>query len=254
MKIWVYGWLILSLLLVGCGGKDSREKIVFDTENLKITEVESKIYSEIDAKECYLCGNREDSLMSVYGSRDSVGIVHINTMSILESGVRYFDERGRELFGLGDNRMNITFLGKGYGSVIIQGNSDRGYSEISIQITDKDIANLNYVKSKLCQECLDQVCSFCSLQEEYGKKEWVGSTGYCLIDFKTRKLYSLADVVTELKFRDYVVKLERKEKDEGLNLELFVVYAPIREKYGGGKTRKFLWQSVVKRKYDAGSI
>ena len=43
---------------------------------------------------CYLCGDREDSLMSICGGRESIGIVHLNTMSILDTRIRIFDDEG----------------------------------------------------------------------------------------------------------------------------------------------------------------
>lgn len=189
---------------------------------------------ECHVNNCYLCGNCEESIMDIYGKRKSVGIVHVNTMSILETHVRSFNDSGKELYEQGeDNRIHFVVLGGEYGTVITMPNADRGYSEVSIFVTDEDAIELEDISEKLCLDCIQQITKFYEVQQENSRPEWKGTTGYCLIDFETRKLYSLTDVYSEQKFGDYIVKIDKEEdgdENESKYMELLIVYAPIRKK------------------------
>ena len=180
--------------------------------------------------DCYLCGNREDSLMSIYGNRESVGIVHLNTMSIMDTQVRCFDEHGEEVFDQNDNGMRITFLGEDYGSVFIERIPVNWGSKITLKVTQEDVANLERLKEKVCRSCLKQLSSFSIRQEKYGDEDWIGSTGYCVIDFQTRNLYPLSDLYSGIEFNDYVISIERKNSSadkDSREMEISVRYVPI---------------------------
>ena len=66
-------------------------------------------------------------------------------------------------------------------------------------------------------------------QKNYGEGSRVGTTGYCLIDFKTKKLYTLSDPYRGYFIRDYYVTYEMKELEgKEKHIELLIVYAPER--------------------------
>ena len=61
-------------------------------------EYSLSVESEVPSEDCFICGERADSLMPYYGKRDSVGIIHWNDFSISATEVRAYDDEN-ELFG-----------------------------------------------------------------------------------------------------------------------------------------------------------
>ena len=43
------------------------------------------------------------------------------------------------------------------------------------------------------KECLDKVCRFCEEQMNDGYERNIGTTGYCLVDYKEKQIYTLSD-------------------------------------------------------------
>ena len=58
----------------------------------------------------------------------------------------------------------------------------------------------------------------------------IGTTGYCLVDFATKKLYTLSDPYSGYFIRDYYVSYNIVENAdlEDSHIEVFILYAPER--------------------------
>ena len=76
---------------------------------------------------------------------------------------------------------------------MIAGMPNRGYSDAKIYYKAKDEVNFDKLKDSLCQTCLDKVVEFYVDQKNNGDDIRLGTTGYCLVDFSTRELYTLSD-------------------------------------------------------------
>ena len=67
-------------------------------------------------------------------------------------------------------------------------------------------------------------------QKDHGDDSKLGTTGYCLVDFATRDLYTLSDPYRGYMIRDYHVRYDMEEglTSEDDYIDLFTVYAPER--------------------------
>jgi len=200
-------------------------------EEMETEEFQLEISSSVEQGECYICGEREDSLMPYYAKRDSIGIVHWNQPAVTDSEVRAYDDDGQEVFGQDGTRMSIDSFGEGYGSIWVSGTPDRGYTDIKIHCKKEDEIDLSAASKILCQRCLDQVVEFYTDQKNYGDDSRLATTGYCLVDFTTRKLYTLSDPYRGYFIRDYYVTydIEQEAQDGEGEIDIFLAYMPKRE-------------------------
>lgn len=223
--------LLGGMLLIGCGQSGNSESqpnsAIVDKEEFHI-EVESTIEQE----NCFLCGEADDSLMGYYSKKESLGIVHLNSLHISETRVRDFDDDGNELFQQGGSSTIMNSFGDGYGSVVIHGNPDRGYTNVDVSVSDKDEVNFDLLEDRLCQTCLDTLADFYEDQINNGDEENNGCSGYCLIDFQTKELYRLSEPYRGYTIDDYYVKYDIWKEGGGSDwhrISVFIAYLPERE-------------------------
>lgn len=223
-----HSFLCLTVLAVcfftGCGQSIPHEPKAATID----IHIQTEYLSDVPQKDCYVCGGREDSLVPYYSTRDSIGIIHWNTPSVSDTEVRAYDDNGKELFNQEHTNMRMSSFGDGYGSVWISGNPNRGMTDVTAHYEEKDEVDLDAAKTILCQKCLDKVVSFYTDQEEYGEENHNGTTGYCLIDFQTRELYTLSDPYRGYFIRDYYVTYDISD-GENSRIDVLIFYAPERK-------------------------
>lgn len=226
--------LLVGITLCGCQAKSEEtktnnqeaEQIIYQTEE----EFELSLKSSIDKDECFICGNPAGGILDYYYKFDSIGIIHWADMSVTDTRIREYDDDGNERTDYGYMSMTGSSFGEGYGSIWNNAQPDRCIAEPKIYLGEKDTLDYKKLKNKLCQGCLDKVCGFYEDQVNSGNDDYLASTGYCLIDFTTGKLYTLSDPYRGYSIRDYVVKYDLKEQGNGEKyIDLLIFYAPIRE-------------------------
>lgn len=225
---------LIFFILTGCVQSESvqEEKPPVTPTVTEKPDFTLEVTSEISPDECCICGKNDRSLMSYYSKFDSVGVVHLNDVSISDTEVRSYDDYGNEIFHKTYSSMRTSSFGNGYGSVSIHSNSDRGLSDTNIYYTSKDETDFDIVKDLLCQDCLDKVVKFYIDQKNHGNNNRIGTTGYCLVDFQTKELYTLSDPYRGYFIRDYYVTFDIREDTEENGkgyIDMLVVYAPERE-------------------------
>lgn len=219
--------VLITCLLCGCGQTNASMESASKQEK---PEYELSVESNIGQEDCFVCGNEGGGLMPYYVKRDSVGIIRWNDLSISDTEVRAYDDNGNELFGQSGTNTKINSFGDGCGSVMISGMPNRGYSDAKIYYEDKDEVDFDRLKDSLCQSCLDKVVGFYVDQKNHGEDQRIGTTGYSLIDFATRELYTLSDPYRGYSIRDYYARFDMEDDPDGVDsyIDLFVFYAPER--------------------------
>lgn len=237
MKKIIICLIIIGCFFSGCAKQDDNstdflkpEPTDYEQQDYEPPDYELNVESMVDRENCFICGDRSNSLMPYYAKRDSVGIVFWGEPSISDTDVRTYDDDGNELFGQHSSSTQFSSFGEGYGSIMTSGNPNRGYTNVSVHFTEKDEVDFNSIKKLLCQDCLDSVVEFYVDQNNYGEEDRLGTTGYCLVDFVTKKLYTLSDPYRGYFIRDYYVSYDIVESSDMKNnhIELFVMYAPER--------------------------
>lgn len=224
--------IIFWCLFSGCG--KAQTKTINDKTEIKIKqrEFQTEATSSVKSEECYICGERNESLMPYYAKRDSVGIIYWNQLQITDSDVREYDDDGNELFEQDCFRIRSCSFGDGYGNISVSGMPNRGITHIKVYYEDIDGVNLKAVSKIVCQKCLDKAVEFYTDQKKTDNDRTIGTTGYCLVDFSTRELYTLSDPYRGYFIRDYYVTYEIIEDIEGTDghIEIIIFYAPERKK------------------------
>lgn len=115
-------------------------------------------------------------------------------------------------------------------SITIRGTPERGFSSVSVYAGEDDEADLDQLSDVLCQDCLDEVCGFYEDEVNSGDEENISSTGYCLVDFEEKQLYTLSDPYRGYFIRDYRIRYDiEPETEEGRRIQIDIVYVPIRD-------------------------
>ena len=220
----IYSILSIACLLAGCSRTSAEIQ-----ESGSQSPVLVQFVSSVKPEECYVCGNCENSLVSYYAKRDSVGIIYWNKPSVSDTEVRVYEDNGNEIFKQEHTSMKVRTFGEENGSIAVCGTPERGFSNVTIKYTEKDKINFENVSTLLCQDCLNKVVHFYTDQKNCGGDR-AATTGYCLIDFTTRQLYTLSDPYRGYYIRDYYVTFDICEGEESY-IELFIFYAPERHGY-----------------------
>ena len=149
-----------------------------------------------DTAKCYLCGNHNRSLMSMFRGRDD----------------------------LGGGGSSWTVGAKGACSFRTDRNPERGISEVTVEYGENSVFDVKKVESHLCQTCLDKLLE---VMDSYGYEgEESGARDVCMVDFQTLELYSLQEHYISHYIRDYYVQIDGRDGDE---LEVIGIYAPVLE-------------------------
>lgn len=181
---------LLFCIIIGIGGcrgklEETQGLPEMNEPTSSVEEIaEMKNISHIESDDCFICGQKENSLIPYYAKRDSIGIIHWNSQSVSDTRVREYDD---------------------------------------------DTIDFEKASDVLCQKCLDQVTEFYCEQDEHGDESHIGTTGFSLIDFKTRELYTLSDPYRGYMIRDYYIQFDIRENGHDRYIDLTIFYAPVRE-------------------------
>lgn len=215
---------VLACMLTGCSQADStgvRDKFTLD------------VTSTVSAEDCYICGDGFDTPMPCYGETDSIGIIYWNEPLIADTKVRVYEPDGTERFHTGVIMMGVIMSGGEHGSAVVHAFPDNGISEISIRYLENDEIDFEAVRNILCQDHLDRVADLYADYRNHGEESTIGTTGFSLVDFKTKEIYSLSAPSVGYGIRDYFVRFfigETVDEVDNRNgtVEVLIFYSPVR--------------------------
>ncbi len=170
-----------------------------------------------DLAECYLCGNHNRSLMSMFRGRDDLGVICVNDWYVMDMQIRNLD-------GMGGGGSGRTVGAEEACSFQTDRNPERGISEVTVEYGANSIFDVKKVQNHLCQTCLDKLLE---VMDCYGYEgEESGARDICLVDFQTLELYSLQEHYISHYIRDYYVQVDGQD---GKELEVTGIYTPVLE-------------------------
>ena len=170
-----------------------------------------------DLAECYLCGNHNRSLMSMFRGRDDLGVICVNDWYVMDMQIRNLD-------GMGGGGSGWTVGAKGACSFRTDRNPERGISEVTVEYGANSIFDVKKVQNHLCQTCLDKLLEVMNCYRYEGEES--GARDICLVDFQTLELYSLQEHYISHYIRDYYVQVDGQD---GKELEVTGIYTPVLE-------------------------
>ena len=219
-------FLLFSLIIVlsGCSTTPHEET---ETNNQE-PEYELTLESAVDQEDCFVCGNPPGGLLNYYYKFASVGIIYWPDLTVIDTGVRTYDDDGNETLE-GGSGTRISSFGEGNGSIVCNPWPERGISDVKIYLGDAGRLDCEPLTEQLCQNRLDKVCGFYEDHMNSSDEEYLASTRYSLIDFTTGELYTLSNPYRGYSIRDYIVRYDfEKQGDDEKYIDLMVIYAPER--------------------------
>lgn len=165
-------------------------------------------------EECYLCGNHNRSLMSMFRGKDDLGIICVNDWYVLNMQICDFD-------GMGGGGTGWVAGAEGACCFQTDRNPERGISEVTVEYGTDSTFDVKRVQSHLCQTCLDKLLEVMDSYAYEGEED--GARDLCLVDFETLELYSLQEHYISHYIRDYYVQIDGSDEEE---LEVMEFYAP----------------------------
>lgn len=215
----------LMITLTGCGAIPHEDTRTDNQEpKYKLT-----LESTVDKENCFVCGNPPGGLLDYYYKFDSIGIIYWPDLTVIDIGVRAYDNDGNETLESGSSSTRISSSGEGNGFIVCNPWPERGISEVKIFLREADGLNCELLEDQLCQNCLDKVCDFYEDHVNSNDGAYLASTRYSLIDFTIGDLYTLSNPYRGYGIRDYIIRYDFEEQgDDEEYIDLMVIYAPER--------------------------
>lgn len=213
--------VMLVLLLSGCDGSQKSEVQLSVQE---IQEDSPKYISDTAPEDCRLCGEGKGTLLPCYWGQDNVGIISLNTFTLLSVETNRYTDQG-QLIEEPAKHSSSHMLRSGDGGyhVFISEDPDRGYASGSLYFGNDEVLDLEKASTFLCTQCLNGI-----LDEGWDDNPY----GVGIVNFKTRKIRLLEENVTAFIFDDFYIScdLRNREKEEKPEMDLLIFYCPERYK------------------------
>lgn len=208
--------LMLLILLLGCACLLACS----NNQDLKTEEPHIiEVFSQIDESSCYLCYPPSNSLLNLYAGGNSIGILSLNTFDLMDLDIVPFNDNGTiDFTPVGQISISMRSFEDAY--FRFSNHPDRRYVDVTIDYKDTlPAVDYDFLSTQLCQSCLNEVLE---LENEVFDRE-LDMPCYVLIDFSTKKLYSICQWQRGYYIEDYVVKLSHKREDD-LKTELLIFF------------------------------
>lgn len=176
--------------------------------------IESKYTSALQG-ECFLCGERSDSIASLHWGEDNVGIINLNTFELLRLEINRYNEYGQTLEEAAGYMQSSHLSGKG-SSVHAYTFPDKGYAHVQITGLQYTI-DRSTIQERLCQECLNAFSELVIPGKE--------PAAYAIVNFADRSIHPLMSCYPQFLTKNYEVICEFKD-NSSINLEVY--YSPTR--------------------------
>jgi len=219
--LWIAIGIMFSLIVITYFRHD-----LFETwqhkqgrEDVTYEGIESEIKNN---RECYLCGNSDQSLMGYYRKFDTIGLISLNDWYVVDFGLQEYDEQGNPVKGDGLHT-STQMTNTGEVSIMTSSSPGRGMASIDVSLPENYKPDIKMLQKHLCQTCLSKIMD--SLETSRWKYEKKQAIPLCLVDFKTLEIYALQDGHVGCSIRDYWVDIEYDEQ----KVEVNAYYLPTRE-------------------------
>lgn len=212
----------VALIIAGCKS-DSRIEYFHGNEKPEegmVIETTVCYYSDIQPKDCFLCGERNGSLMSLYRGQKNLGIISLNTFDLIPISINLYDDFGKLLEKPVDSSSTHTINTGEDGFVFsVTANVNRGYAHGYLSFRQNEILNIEKAATGLCSGCLTHIMGNC----------W-GDQPFCIgvIDFNTGEVRLFEEHIRAFTFGDYYISCDGQNDDGKKHINLLFFYCPER--------------------------
>lgn len=178
--------------------------------------IENKYISALQG-ECFLCGNRSDSIASLHWGEDNVGIINLNTFELLRLEINRYNEYG-QLLDKAAGYMQSSHLSGKDSSVHAYIFPDQGDAYVQITGLHHTIDRTT-IQEQLCQECLDTFNELIVPDKE--------PVEYAIVCYADRAIHPLMSCYTWVSAGNYGIDCEFEGNG---SINLVINYCPTRTK------------------------
>ena len=154
-------------------------------------------------EDCFMCGNEDRSLFSLYN--EGIGVLNLNNLEIYT----LLPEEG----STGSNS-SINSNGENKTTVEIDKNNARSITDVTFRLNKGSKADAAEMSSVMCEECANSILENNTYDMSF-------------VDLSTREIIPLVDNMVEFFVGDYAVhKVSGGNEEQGKTLEYLIFYAP----------------------------
>lgn len=154
-------------------------------------------------EECFMCGNEDRSLFSLYN--EGIGVLNLNNLEIYT----LLPEEG----STGSNS-SINSNGENKTTVEIDKNNARSITDVTFRLNKGSKADAAEMGEIMCEDCVNSILKNNTYDMSF-------------VDLSTREIIPLVDNMVEFFVGDYAVhKVSGGNEEQGKTLEYLIFYAP----------------------------
>lgn len=154
-------------------------------------------------EDCFMCGNEDRSLFSLYN--EGIGVLNLNNLEIYT----LLPEEG----STGSNS-SINSNGENKTTVEIDKNNTRKITDVTFRLKKDSRPDAAEMSSVMCEECANSILENNTYDMSF-------------VDLSTREIIPLVDNMVEFFVGDYAVhKVSGGNEEQGKTLEYLIFYAP----------------------------
>ena len=154
-------------------------------------------------EECFMCGNEDRSLFSLYN--EGIGILNLNRLEIYPL-LSEDDDSG--------SSSTINTNGENKTTVEIDKNNARSITDVTFRLNKGSKADAAEMGEIMCEDCVNSILKNNTYDMSF-------------VDLSTREIIPLVDNMVEFFVGDYAVhKVSGGNEEQGKTLEYLIFYAP----------------------------
>ncbi|WP_314723443.1 hypothetical protein [Enterocloster bolteae] len=219
-KVLLFISIMMVLLFSGCCSQKPEEQLPAREDQGR----PPKYISDTLPEDCCLCGEGKGTLLPFYWGQDNVGIISLNTFTLLSVETNRYSDQGKRIEEPAQHsESHMLNSGDGGYTAFISENPDRGYASGSLYFGNDEVLDLEKSAAFLCTQCLNRILDESWDDDPYG----VG-----IVNFNTREIRLLEKNVTAFIFDDFYIScdLRNRGEDKKPEMDLLIFYCPERYK------------------------
>lgn len=173
---------------------------------------ESIFYGMPEEEECALCGDKKDSLKSLYGNSRGVGLICLNDWRVVRV---LMPEEERNMGGKG-----ISYLRgeENDYSIQIEHVMENKISLVNYSAGKENVPDMKKLSKHLCVKCLKKVKETVTIQGAHRDRV---AKAVCLVEFPSMEIYAIQQSFQYYMLDSYYVQSSCEKKN--INLTIFMV-------------------------------
>ena len=173
----------------------------------------------LSKSDCFLCGDREDTLLPFYFGQENIGIIDLHTFEFIPVEIQPYDDTGNSKDPIPEygTSHSLSTGEDGFFCSVLE-NPSRGYATVYLAFPEDPYLDLEYLPSFLCSDCMDRITNVTD-----------GLTRMAIIDFSSKELRPLGQTTGSFLWGDYYIDCDKREHpgdSDRIEMDMLIFYCP----------------------------